>query len=162
MSDKIVNADQLKAIGEKMRASGRKLVFTNGCFDLLHAGHVRYLQAARALGDALAVAINGDESVRALKGDGRPLNRAADRAEVLAALACVDYVTIFSETRATDLLAKIRPAIYVKGGDYTRETLDPDERAALEQANAEIRIVPFEKGYSTSSVMEKIRKAGAP
>jgi rfaE bifunctional protein nucleotidyltransferase chain/domain len=162
MSDKIVNADQLKAIGEKMRASGRKLVFTNGCFDLLHAGHVRYLQAARALGDALAVAINGDESVRALKGDGRPLNRAADRAEVVAALACVDHVTIFAETRATDLLAKIRPAIYVKGGDYTRETLDPDERTALEQANAEIRIVPFEKGYSTSSVMEKIRKAGAP
>ena len=162
MSDKIVDADQLKAIGEKMRASGRKLVFTNGCFDLLHAGHVRYLQAARALGDALAVAINGDESVRALKGDGRPLNRAADRAEVVAALACVDYVTIFAETRATDLLAKIRPAIYVKGGDYTRETLDPDERTALEQANAEIRIVPFEKGYSTSSVMEKIRKAGAP
>ena len=162
MSDKIVNADQLKAIGEKMRASGRKLVFTNGCFDLLHAGHVRYLQAARALGDALAVAINGDESVRALKGDGRPLNRAADRAEVVAALACVDHVTIFTETRATDLLAKIRPAIYVKGGDYTRETLDPDERTALEQANAEIRIVPFEKGYSTSSVMEKIRKAGAP
>ncbi|MFZ1219710.1 MAG: adenylyltransferase/cytidyltransferase family protein [Chthoniobacterales bacterium] len=162
MSDKIVNADQLKAIGEKMRASGRKLVLTNGCFDLLHAGHVRYLQAARALGDALAVAINGDESVRALKGDGRPLNRAADRAEVVAALACVDYVTIFAETRATDLLAKIQPAIYVKGGDYTRETLDPDERTALEQANAEIRIVPFEKGYSTSSVMEKIRKAGAP
>jgi rfaE bifunctional protein nucleotidyltransferase chain/domain len=162
MSDKIVNADQLKAIGEKMRASGRKLVLTNGCFDLLHAGHVRYLQAARALGDALAVAINGDESVRALKGDGRPLNRAADRAEVVAALACVDHVTIFTETRATDLLAKIRPAIYVKGGDYTRETLDPDERTALEQANAEIRIVPFEKGYSTSSVMEKIRKAGAP
>ena len=162
MSDKIVNADQLKAIGENMRASGRKLVLTNGCFDLLHAGHVRYLQAARALGDALAVAINGDESVRVLKGDDRPLNRAADRAEVVAALACVDYVTIFTETRATDLLAKIRPAIYVKGGDYTRETLDPDERTALEQANAEIRIVPFEKGYSTSSVMEKIRKAGAP
>jgi len=161
MSEKIVNADQLEAIGEKMRASERKLVLTNGCFDLLHTGHIRYLQAARALGDALAVAINGDESVRALKGDGRPLNSAADRAEVVAALACVDHVTIFPETRATDLLAKVRPAIYVKGGDYTRETLDADERGALEQAGAEIRIVPFEKGYSTSSLLEKITKAGA-
>ncbi|HKP03495.1 MAG TPA: D-glycero-beta-D-manno-heptose 1-phosphate adenylyltransferase [Chthoniobacterales bacterium] len=162
MSEKIVNADQLEAIGEKMRANGRKLVFTNGCFDLLHTGHVRYLQAARALGDALAVAINGDESVRALKGDGRPLNSAADRAEVVAALACVDHVTIFAETRATHLLAKVRPSIYVKGGDYTRETLDADERAALERAGAEIRILPFEKGYSTSSLLEKITKAGAP
>ena len=161
MSEKIVNADQLSAIGEKMRASGQKLVLTNGCFDLLHTGHVRYLQAARAQGDALAVAINGDDSVRALKGDGRPLNSAADRAEVVAALACVDHVTIFAETRATDLLVKVRPSIYVKGGDYTRETLDADERAALEQAGAEIRIVPFEKGYSTSSLLEKITKAGA-
>jgi rfaE bifunctional protein nucleotidyltransferase chain/domain len=161
MSDKIVNADQLEEISGKMRASGRKLVFTNGCFDLLHTGHVRYLQAARMLGDALAVAINGDDSVRALKGDGRPLNPAADRAEVVAALACVDHVTIFAETRATDLLAKVRPAIYVKGGDYTRETLDADERAVLEQAGAEIRILPFEQGFSTSSLMEKIKKAGA-
>src|SRR5436190_16241464 len=142
MSEKIVNADQLEAIAGNMRASGRKLVLTNGCFDLLHTGHVRYLQAARALGDALAVAINGDESVRALKGDGRPLNRAADRAEVIAALACVDHVTIFTETRATDLLAKVRPSIYVKGGDYTPETLHADERAALEQGGAEIRILP--------------------
>ena len=87
--------------------------------------------------------------------------RAADRAEVVAALASVDHVTIFAETRATDLLAKVRPSIYVKGGDYTRETLDADERGALEQAGAEIRIVPFEKGYSTSSLLEKITKAGA-
>jgi rfaE bifunctional protein nucleotidyltransferase chain/domain len=162
MSEKIVNADQLKAIGEKMRASGRKLVLTNGCFDLLHAGHVRYLQAARALGDALAVAINGDESVRALKGDGRPLNRAADRAEVVAALECVDHVIVFTEIRATGVLERVRPAIYVKGGDYTKETLDADERAALERAGAEIRIVPFEKGYSTSSLVEKIKKIGPP
>lgn len=162
MSEKLLNADELGAIGQKMRGEGQKLVFTNGCFDLLHAGHVRYLQAARALGDALAVAINGDESVRALKGDGRPLNDAASRAEVVAGLGCVDHVTIFTETRATDLLAKVRPAIYVKGGDYTRETLHADERAALEQSGAEIRLLPFEKGYSTSSLMEKIRKAGAP
>ena len=161
MSEKFVNAEELKAIAEQMRGEGRKLVLTNGCFDLLHAGHVRYLQAARALGDALAVAINGDESVRALKGDGRPLNRAADRAEVVAALGCVDHVIIFPEVRATELLEKVRPGIYVKGGDYTPPTLHAEERAALERAGAEIRILPFEKGFSTSSLIEKIRKSDA-
>ena len=104
-------------------------MFTNGCFDLLHVGHVRYLQAARALGDALAIGLNADESVRALKGPGRPLNSAEDRAEVLAALACVDFVTIFDEPRATRLLAPVRPHVYVKGGDYRLETLDAEERA---------------------------------
>lgn len=162
MSEKILNAEELRAIGQKMRGEGRKLVFTNGCFDLLHAGHVRYLQAARALGDALAVAINGDESVRALKGDGRPLNRAVDRAEVIAALACVDHVIVFPEVRATQLLEKVRPAIYVKGGDYTTETLDAQERGSLERAGAEIRILPFEDGFSTSSLIEKIKESGAP
>jgi D-beta-D-heptose 7-phosphate kinase/D-beta-D-heptose 1-phosphate adenosyltransferase len=161
MREKIVNADQLETIATKMRAEGRTLVFTNGCFDLLHLGHVRYLQAARSAGDALAVAINGDESVRALKGDGRPLNSAAERAHVAAALECVDYIVIFSETRVTGLLEKVRPAIYVKGGDYTKETLHADERAALERSGAEIRILPFENGYSTSALMEKIKKLGA-
>src|SRR6058998_1958640 len=119
MSEKIVDQDRLASIAEALRKQGRKLVLTNGCFDLLHVGHVRYLQAARALGDALVVAINGDESVRALKGQGRPLNRAQDRAEVTAALECVDRVVIFPEVRATGLIEKVRPAIYVKGGDYT-------------------------------------------
>lgn len=160
MSGKIVNAERLGAIGKEMREKGGKLVFTNGCFDLLHAGHVRYLRAARALGDALVVAINGDESVRVLKGEGRPLNSEADRAEVLAALECVDYVIIFAEVRATHLLEKARPAIYVKGGDYTRETLDAEERAALERIGAEIRILPFEKGHSTSSLIKKVKGSG--
>lgn len=159
---KIVEAEQLSALAQEMRAQGRKLVLTNGCFDLLHAGHVRYLQAARALGDALAVAINSDESVRALKGQGRPLNREADRAEVVAALECVDHVVIFPEVRATNLLEKVRPAIYVKGGDYTPETLHAEERSALERAGAEIRILPFENGYSTSALIEKIKGIGAP
>jgi rfaE bifunctional protein nucleotidyltransferase chain/domain len=162
MSEKIVNAEELGAIAGKMRGEGRKLVLTNGCFDLLHAGHVRYLQAARALGDALAVAINGDESVRALKGDGRPLNRAADRAEVVAALGCVNHVVVFPEVRATQLLERVRPAIYVKGGDYTPETLDADERAALERSGAEIRILPFENGFSTSSLIGKIKESDGP
>src|SRR3954465_999968 len=117
MNRKIVTADEARAIAKKMSDGARKLVFTNGCFDLLHVGHVRYLAAAHALGDALAVAINGDQSVRMLKGEGRPLNREADRAEVLAALECVNYVVVFTEVRATRLLEKVRPAIYVKGGD---------------------------------------------
>src|SRR3954464_4818599 len=107
MSEKIVSADQLEAIAAKMRESGKKLVVTNGCFDLLHVGHVRYLQAARALGDALAVGLNGDESVRALKGDSRPLNPEHDRAEVLAALSSVDYIVIFPELRATQFLERV-------------------------------------------------------
>lgn len=161
MKKKIVDAEQLRAIAGEMRDQGLKLVLTNGCFDLLHVGHVRYLQGARALGDALAVAINGDESVRALKGEGRPLNGEVDRAEVVAALACVDHVIIFAEVRATQLLEKVRPAIYVKGGDYTAETLNAEERAALERAGAEIRILPFEKGHSTSTLIEKIKKISA-
>jgi D-glycero-beta-D-manno-heptose 1-phosphate adenylyltransferase len=157
MKKKIVDAEELSAIAKEMRDQGGKLVLTNGCFDLLHAGHVRYLQAARALGDALAVAINGDESVRALKDEGRPLNGESERAEVVAALECVDHVVIFPEVRATNLIEKVRPAIYVKGGDYTPETLHAEERAALEKAGAEIRILPFAKGYSTSALIEKIR-----
>jgi len=130
---------------------------TNGCFDLLHVGHVRYLQAARALGDALAVGVNGDKSVRELKGENRPVNNERDRAEVLAALECVDFVTIFPEARATRLLELVRPVVYAKGGDYTAETLNAEERAALEKIGAEIRIIPFEKGYSTSGLLKKLR-----
>jgi rfaE bifunctional protein nucleotidyltransferase chain/domain len=158
MKEKIITADEARAIAKEMSERGRKLVFTNGCFDLLHVGHVRYLAAARALGDALLVAINGDESVRALKGEGRPLNRESDRAEVIAALANVDYVVVFPELRATALLKKVQPAIYVKGGDYTADSLDSEERSALERMGTEIRIVPFEAGHSTSRLLEKITR----
>jgi D-glycero-beta-D-manno-heptose 1-phosphate adenylyltransferase len=160
MKKKNVDAEQLAAVAKEMRDKGRKLVLTNGCFDLLHVGHVRYLESARALGDALAVAINGDESVRALKGEGRPLNNEGDRAEVIAALECVDHVIIFTEVRATHLLEKVRPAVYVKGGDYTKETLHAEERGALERAGAEIRILPLEQGHSTSNLVEKIKRTG--
>jgi rfaE bifunctional protein nucleotidyltransferase chain/domain len=158
---KIVTADSLAAARDALDAQGRRLVLTNGCFDLLHIGHVRYLQAARALGDALAIALNGDESVRALKGPGRPLNPAEDRAEVLAALGCVDFVTIFAEPRATRLLAAVRPHIYVKGGDYRLETLDASERAALGAAGAEIHLVPMTPGRSTSRLIDAVRTQGA-
>jgi D-glycero-beta-D-manno-heptose 1-phosphate adenylyltransferase len=160
MKEKIVTAEQASAIGKEMRDSGHKLVFTNGCFDLLHVGHVRYLEAARALGDALLVAINGDASVRSLKGEGRPLNRAEDRAEVIAALESVDYVVTFPEVRATALLENVRPAIYVKGGDYAEESLHADERAALDRIGTEIRILPFTAGHSTSGLLAKIKPTG--
>jgi rfaE bifunctional protein nucleotidyltransferase chain/domain len=119
---------------------------------------VRYLQAARALGDVLVVGLNGDRSVHDLKGAGRPITTQGDRAEVLAALACVDLVTIFPEIRATKFLAAVRPAVYVKGGDYTSRTLDEEEGAILKEIEAAIRLIPFEAGYSTSGLIEQICK----
>jgi rfaE bifunctional protein nucleotidyltransferase chain/domain len=119
---------------------------------------VRYLQTARALGDLLVVGLNGDRSVHELKGGRRPITTQSDRAEILAALACVDLVTIFPEIRATKFLAAVRPAVYVKGGDYTSETLDEEERATLQEFEAVIRLIPFETGYSTSRLIEQICK----
>lgn len=156
---RIVEARELARVRDEMDREGRKLVFTNGCFDILHAGHVRYLRQARALGDALAVGLNSDRSVRELKGDGRPLNPEDDRAEVLAALGCVDYVVIFGDKRATGLLREVRPHVYAKGGDYTPDTLDAAERAALDEAGAGIEILPLVPGRSTTSVLERMRAA---
>ena len=158
MSAKIVDLEELSERSKQARAAGKKLVATNGCFDLLHVGHVRYLQAARALGDLLAVGLNGDRSVRELKGNGRPITPEHDRVEILAALQCVDLVTIFPETRATRFIAASHPAIYVKGGDYRPETLNEEERARLKDIGAEIRFIPFETGYSTSRLLEQICK----
>lgn len=159
MRSKIVNAEELTAISEQLRGAGKKLVATNGCFDLLHVGHVRYLEAARQLGDALVVGINGDASVRALKGKDRPLNAEQDRAEVVAALESVDHVTIFPEERASRFLEKARPTIYVKGGDYKTETLDAEERAVLEKMATEIRILPFAAGYSTTALLKRLQES---
>jgi rfaE bifunctional protein nucleotidyltransferase chain/domain len=156
MSPKIVELEELSDRCEKLRAAGKKIVATNGCFDLLHVGHVRYLQAARALGDFLVVGLNGDRSVHQLKGPGRPVTTQSDRAEILAALACVDLVTIFPEIRAMKFLAAVRPAVYVKGGDYTSETLDEEERTILKEIEAAVRLIPFETGYSTSGLIEQI------
>jgi D-glycero-beta-D-manno-heptose 1-phosphate adenylyltransferase len=156
MSEKLVDMQNLAPRTEAARQAGKIVVGTNGCFDLLHLGHVRYLQAARARGDLLVVGINGDESVRELKGAGRPLNDARARAEVLAALECVDLVTIFPEVRATRFIEAAKPAVYVKGGDYTSDTLDSEERAALEKIGAKIDIVPFETGYSTSQLVKRL------
>ena len=158
MSGKVVDLDELGRISRQLKEQGRKLVVTNGCFDLLHVGHVRYLAAARRLGDALAVGVNGDASVRTLKGETRPLNGERDRAEVLAAVGCVDFVAIFPEARATTFLERVQPAVYVKGGDYQPDSLDAEERAVLEKSGTEIRILPFEAGYSTSNLIRRMNR----
>jgi rfaE bifunctional protein nucleotidyltransferase chain/domain len=153
---KIVSVSQLAVVAQQCGESGRVLVFTNGCFDLLHVGHVRYLQAARTRGDLLAVAVNGDESVRALKGPSRPVNSELDRAEVLAALGCIDYVVLFHTPRATSVISEVRPQLYVKGGDYTVDALDPGERQALEEVGARIEILQLVPGKSTTAVIHKL------
>ena len=158
MSPKIVELEELSNRCEKLRSAGKRIVATNGCFDLLHVGHVRYLQAARALGDILVLGLNGDHSVHELKGTGRPITTENDRAEILASLDCVDLVTIFPEIRATKFLAAARPAVYVKGGDYTPRTLDEEELRVLKEIEAAIRLIPFETGYSTSGLIEQICK----
>ena len=158
MKQKILSLPALKQRAEEMQQAGQRLVLTNGCFDLLHVGHVRYLQQARQLGDALVVAVNGDESVQALKGAGRPLNSESDRAEVLAALECVDLVTIFPDVRATEVIEATRPVIYVKGGDYTLESLNAEEVAALKEVGAEIKTLPLVPGKSTTSLIAKMQR----
>jgi rfaE bifunctional protein nucleotidyltransferase chain/domain len=140
-----------------MRASGRILVVTNGCFDILHAGHVTYLEAARALGDLLLVGLNADDSVRQLKGPGRPLNSQTDRATVLAALEAVDYVVIFNETRATEFLRAARPDIYVKGGDFKVNQLPPEEVAAVTESGGRVMTLAHVRGHSTSNLVQRIR-----
>ena len=158
INDKVVPLEKLQQRVKDLRAAGKKIVATNGCFDLLHVGHVRYLNAARALGDALIVGINGDESVRELKGQGRPVNNQNERAEIVAALGCVDLVTIFPEMRATRFLELAAPDVYVKGGDYNQDTLNADEREVLQKVGAKIDIVPFEPGYSTTDLLARLNK----
>ena len=155
---KIVDWNQLPAWRKALRASGKKLVATNGCFDILHLGHVTYLETARNHGDALLVGINADASVRELKGPGRPVNSETDRAGVLAALESIDGVCIFNDKRATHFLAAAQPDIYVKGGDYTLETLDQDERHAVESAGGRIVLISFVPGKSTTGLIEKISR----
>jgi len=155
---KIIAWDQLPAWRTAFRASGKKLVVTNGCFDILHLGHVTYLEDARNRGDALLLGVNSDAAVRGLKGAGRPVNSESDRAAVLAALQSVDGVCIFTDTTATKFLAAAQPDIYVKGGDYTLETLNQDERRAVESAGGKIVLVPFVPGKSTTTLLEKISR----
>jgi rfaE bifunctional protein nucleotidyltransferase chain/domain len=154
--EKIVSWETLPQWRAAIRASGKKLVVTNGCFDLLHLGHVTYLESARNQGNALLIGVNSDDAVRQLKGPGRPVNAEYDRAAVLAALESVDGVCIFAERTATRFLAAAQPDIYVKGGDYTLDTLNQEERRTVEQAGGKIVIIPFVPGKSTTGLLELI------
>jgi len=152
---------EARALRDRLDAAGRKLVFTNGVFDLLHAGHVRYLAQARALGDALVVALNSDASVRALKGPTRPLNAADDRAEVLCALRSVDAVVVFEGERCTTAITAIKPHVYAKGGDYTPDSLNREEKAALDTAGAAIHILELVPGRSTTNTINRLQQTEA-
>jgi D-beta-D-heptose 7-phosphate kinase/D-beta-D-heptose 1-phosphate adenosyltransferase len=153
----LIPRSDLAALGEALRAQGQRIVFTNGCFDLLHVGHARYLAAARALGDALVVGVNTDESVRRLKGPGRPLVPETERAELLAALRAVDYVTLFPEATPEAVIALLRPDMHVKGGDYRLEDLP--EAEAVRRGGGRVVLLPFTEGRSTTSLVERIREA---
>ncbi len=144
----------------EQRRKGLRVVATNGCFDLLHSGHVRYLEAARNLGDLLLVGLNGDQSVRTLKGPGRPVRQERDRALVLASLGCVDAVCVFAETRARRFLSEAAPDIYAKGGDYSLDSLDPGEREQVESQGGLIRMLPLVEGESTTSLIRKLQSGG--
>ena len=143
------------AVAERLRAAGRTVVFTNGVFDLLHVGHLRYLQQARALGDALIVGLNSDRSVREVKGADRPITAEDERAEILEALACVDAVVIFDEPTPHDLIEALQPDILVKGADWAADAIVG--RDIVEERGGRVVRVPIEPGHSTTALIEKIR-----
>jgi rfaE bifunctional protein nucleotidyltransferase chain/domain len=151
----ILDREELLLARTRLRAEGRTLVFTNGCFDILHVGHTRYLAAARALGDALLVAVNSDRSVRALKGAGRPVMDEAERAEMLAALSSVDFVTVFDEESPRRLIAELLPDVLVKGGDYGLEEIHGREE--VEAAGGRVLALPFVEGASTTGIIERVK-----
>jgi rfaE bifunctional protein nucleotidyltransferase chain/domain len=156
---KIVSQDELILLTAREKRNGRRVVFTNGCFDLLHPGHVRCLAEARALGDLLVVAVNSDRSVRGNKGPERPLVPQNDRAEVLAALSSVDYVTIFDEPTPRDLIARVLPSVLVKGADWGPN--DVVGREEVEAAGGRTVSIPLAPGYSTTTLLQKIRKTAS-
>ncbi|HZI19756.1 MAG TPA: D-glycero-beta-D-manno-heptose 1-phosphate adenylyltransferase [Pyrinomonadaceae bacterium] len=160
MRDKIIlDRGELCRVRERLRAAGRPLVFTNGCFDILHVGHARYLAEARALGDALLVAVNSDRSVRALKGEGRPVVGESERAELLAALEAVSIVTIFDEDSPRALIAELLPDVLVKGGDYRLDQIHGREE--VEAAGGRVVALPFVEGASTTDIIERVRRSEA-
>ena len=152
----LIPKERIEDFCATLREAGQRVVFTNGCFDILHAGHVRYLEAARALGDCLVLGLNTDASVRRLKGETRPVNTELDRAAVVGALVAVDYVVLFDEPTAELLIEKVRPAVYAKGGDYTRETLP--EAKIVEKYGGEVHFIDLVPGRSTTTIIEKIHQ----
>ncbi len=151
----LIAGEDIAVFCDLLRKGGRRIVFTNGCFDILHAGHVRYLTEARALGDCLVLGLNTDASVRRIKGPSRPINNEQDRAEVADGLKAVDYVVLFDEPTAEAVIAKVRPDIYVKGGDYTLDTLP--EAKIVQSYGGRVEFIRLVEGRSTTNVIEKIR-----
>lgn len=156
MIEKILSPEQMLRERKRLRAAGKRLVFTNGVFDLLHVGHVRYLAQARALGDALLVAINSDQTVRELKGPDRPVFNHLERAEILAALRFVDYVTIFDNISPRSLITKLLPDVLVKGGDYQLDQIHGREE--VEAAGGKVISLPFVEGASTTDIISKMSR----
>jgi len=154
MREKIKAKEDLQRIVDDLKAKGKRIVFTNGCFDLLHVGHIRYLEEAKALGDILVVGINSDRSVRRIKGPYRPILPEEERAEILSGLGGVDYITIFDEADPLELISSLQPHILVKGGDWTKETTVGKE--VVERSGGEVIILPFVQGASTSNLIETI------
>ncbi len=154
---KLVELEEAVARAKQLRRAGRRLVFTNGCFDLFHPGHISHLQQARDLGEALFVAINSDRSARELKGPDRPVYNEGQRALVLSALECVDAVIIFDELNAVSLIEKLHPDVYVKGGDYTLDTLNQEERKVLDRLGTEVHILPQIEDFSTTNVIKRVQ-----
>ena len=156
MKDKIKKREELLRIIKDLKAKGKRIIFTNGCFDLLHVGHIRYLEEAKTLGDILIVGVNSDTSVRKLKGPKRPVLPVEERTEILSGLACVDYITVFDELDPLALITSLQPNVLVKGGDWTKEQTIGKE--VVERSGGEVVIIPFVKGASTSSIIETILK----
>jgi rfaE bifunctional protein nucleotidyltransferase chain/domain len=156
MKQKILSPDELLGVRKGLRATGKTLVFTNGVFDLLHVGHVRYLAEARALGDVLLVGINSDRTVRELKGEGRPITNESERAEILAALRQVDYVTVFDDISPRPLIIQLLPDVLVKGGDYNLDEIH--WREEVEAVGGRVVSLPFIEGASTSAIIERMKK----
>ncbi|MEQ1628623.1 MAG: D-glycero-beta-D-manno-heptose 1-phosphate adenylyltransferase [Nitrospira sp.] len=160
MPNKIVPKEQLVERLQSLRAGGSRIVFTNGCFDLMHVGHTRYLQAAKALGDLLVVGVNSDESVRSLdKAPDRPIVPEAQRAEVLAALGCVDFVVVFSESDPKALITAVQPDVLVKGGDWSLDRIIG--RDVVEARGGLVRTIPLVPGFSTTALIHRIRSVTA-
>ena len=156
MENKIVNREQLKKELDRLRSKGKRVVFTNGCFDILHVGHARYLKEARKIGDVLVLAVNSDVSVRTIKGEKRPIIPEKERAEMVASLEAVDYVTIFSETTSRELIEYLKPNVLVKGGDWAEENVVGRESVA--KWGGKVVIIPEIEGASTTNIVEKIRR----
>ena len=157
---KLHTLEEAVQAAEARRREGRRLVLTNGCYDLLHPGHIVHLQQARDLGEALFVALNSDRSVRELKGPTRPVYNELQRALALSALECVDVVLVFDDLSPLAVMEALRPEVYVKGGDYTLDTLNQQERALLESFGAEIRILPLVEDFSTTNLIKKLQQHG--